>query len=83
MQQQLIAISIGVQIKRLFKAFNFIAFQIINPIKTKEALVDQLKTQITDLERFIEFLHGMPHFQLFCFHSLWIYTVIWAMWKFI
>ncbi|VDD80910.1 unnamed protein product [Mesocestoides corti] len=36
--------------------------QLTNPIKTKEALVNQLKTQITDLERFIEFLHdeGAP-----------------------
>lgn len=34
-------------------------FQLTNPIRTKEALVDQLKTQIIDLERFIDFLHGM------------------------
>ncbi|VDK35571.1 unnamed protein product [Taenia asiatica] len=33
--------------------------QLTKPIKTKEALVDQLKTQIIDLERFIDFLHGM------------------------
>ncbi|CAG5121196.1 unnamed protein product, partial [Candidula unifasciata] len=32
--------------------------QIINPAKVKEKLVEQLKTQITDLERFIEFLQG-------------------------
>lgn len=32
--------------------------QIVNPAKVKEKLVDQLKTQITDLERFIEFLQG-------------------------
>lgn len=31
---------------------------IVNPAKVKEKLVDQLKTQITDLERFIEFLQG-------------------------
>ncbi|XP_033753271.1 RUN domain-containing protein 1-like isoform X2 [Pecten maximus] len=30
--------------------------QIVNPAKVKEKLVDQLKTQITDLERFIDFL---------------------------
>ena len=32
--------------------------QLINPLKMKEQLVTQLKTQITDLERFIEFLQG-------------------------
>ncbi|BFZ16011.1 hypothetical protein BsWGS_19049 [Bradybaena similaris] len=32
--------------------------QIINPAKVKEKLVEQLKTQITDLERFIQFLQG-------------------------
>ena len=32
--------------------------QIVNPAKVKEKLVDKLKTQITDLERFIEFLQG-------------------------
>ncbi|XP_067654664.1 RUN domain-containing protein 1-like isoform X1 [Haliotis asinina] len=32
--------------------------QIVNPAKVKEKLVDQLKTQITDLERFIQFLQG-------------------------
>jgi len=32
--------------------------QIVNPAKVKEKLVDQLKTQIIDLERFIEFLQG-------------------------
>ncbi|XP_064634004.1 RUN domain-containing protein 1-like isoform X2 [Lineus longissimus] len=32
--------------------------QIVNPARVKEKLVDQLKTQITDLERFIEFLQG-------------------------
>ncbi|EUB61642.1 RUN domain-containing protein [Echinococcus granulosus] len=37
--------------------------QLTRPIKTKEALVDQLKTQILDLERFIDFLHdeGAPN----------------------
>ncbi|KAL5971773.1 RUN domain-containing protein 1 [Taenia solium] len=36
--------------------------QLTKPIKTNEALVDQLKTQIIDLERFIDFLHdeGAP-----------------------
>ena len=33
-------------------------FQIVNPAKVKEKLVGQLKTQITDLERFIDFLQG-------------------------
>jgi len=32
--------------------------QLVNPLKMKEQLVGQLKTQITDLERFIEFLQG-------------------------
>ena len=32
--------------------------QIINPAKVKEQLVTQLKTQISDLERFIDFLQG-------------------------
>ncbi|KAL3313039.1 hypothetical protein Ciccas_008364 [Cichlidogyrus casuarinus] len=32
--------------------------QVLNPIKTNEKLVQQLKTQIHDLERFIDFLHG-------------------------
>ena len=32
--------------------------QIVNPAKVKERMVDQLKTQISDLERFIEFLQG-------------------------
>ncbi|KAL7063547.1 hypothetical protein AAHC03_0936 [Spirometra sp. Aus1] len=31
--------------------------ELTRPIETKQALVDQLKTQINDLERFIEFLH--------------------------
>ena len=30
----------------------------MNPVKIKEQLVAQLKTQITDLERFIDFLQG-------------------------
>ena len=33
---------------------------IVNPAKVKEKLVEQLKTQIVDLERFIEFLQGTP-----------------------
>lgn len=32
--------------------------QIVNPVKVKEQLVGQLKTQIADLERFIDFLQG-------------------------
>jgi hypothetical protein len=34
------------------------AVQIVNPAKVKEKMVEQLKTQIVDLERFIEFLQG-------------------------
>ena len=30
----------------------------MNPVKIKEQLVNQLKTQISDLERFIQFLQG-------------------------
>ena len=32
--------------------------QIVNPLKMKSQLVDQLQTQITDLEMFIDFLQG-------------------------
>ncbi|KAE8739031.1 hypothetical protein FOCC_FOCC015476 [Frankliniella occidentalis] len=32
--------------------------ELINPLKVKEQLVNQLKTQISDLERFVEFLQG-------------------------
>nr|CAG4646160.1 EOG090X03YR [Macrothrix elegans] len=32
--------------------------QLVNPLKMKEQLVSQLKTQVSDLERFIEFLQG-------------------------
>lgn len=32
--------------------------QLINPLKVKEQLVNQLKTQISDLERFVDFLQG-------------------------
>nr|CAG4649227.1 EOG090X03YR [Scapholeberis mucronata] len=34
--------------------------QLVNPLKMKEQLVTQLKTQVSDLERFIEFLQGPP-----------------------
>lgn len=33
-------------------------FQFLNPVKINEKLVEQLKTQVIDLERFIDFLHG-------------------------
>ncbi|TPP61177.1 RUN domain-containing protein [Fasciola gigantica] len=32
--------------------------QFLNPVKINEKLVEQLKTQVVDLERFIDFLHG-------------------------
>ncbi|XP_077549437.1 RUN domain-containing protein 1 isoform X1 [Haemaphysalis longicornis] len=32
--------------------------EMVNPVKMKEQLVSQLKTQITDLERFIQFIQG-------------------------
>ncbi|KER30226.1 RUN domain protein [Opisthorchis viverrini] len=32
--------------------------QFLNPMKVNEQLVEQLKTQVIDLERFIDFLHG-------------------------
>jgi len=40
--------------------------QIVNPARVKEKLVEQLKTQIVDLERFIEFLQGQtpPRFSV-------------------
>ncbi|XP_063229326.1 RUN domain-containing protein 1 [Bacillus rossius redtenbacheri] len=37
--------------------------QLVNPLKVKEHLVMQLKTQITDLERFIHFLQGETTFE--------------------
>lgn len=33
--------------------------QIVNPARVKEQLVDQLKTQIRDLEMFINFIQGL------------------------
>ena len=33
-----------------------LALQIVNPVKVKEQVIGQLKNQIGDLERFIEFL---------------------------
>lgn len=33
--------------------------QIVNPARVKEQLVEQLKTQIRDLEMFINFIQGM------------------------
>jgi hypothetical protein len=32
--------------------------QIVNPVRVKEQLVEQLKTQIRDLEMFISFIQG-------------------------
>ncbi|XP_022695643.1 RUN domain-containing protein 1-like isoform X2 [Varroa jacobsoni] len=32
--------------------------EIVNPVKIKEQLVQQLRTQVTDLERYIDFLHN-------------------------
>nr|CAD7576589.1 unnamed protein product [Timema californicum] len=37
---------------------DFAINQFVNPLKMKEHLVTQLKTQISDLERFIQFLQG-------------------------
>ncbi|KAJ8888628.1 hypothetical protein PR048_008120 [Dryococelus australis] len=37
--------------------------QLVNPLKVKEHLVMQLKTQISDLERFIHFLQGETSFE--------------------
>lgn len=42
----------------LKKAVDNAICQIVNPVKIKEQLVSQLKTQIADLERFIDFLQG-------------------------
>lgn len=33
--------------------------QIVNPARVKEQLVEQLKTQIRDLEMFINFIQGL------------------------
>lgn len=35
--------------------------QIVNPARVKEQLVEQLKTQIRDLEMFINFIQGQWH----------------------
>lgn len=40
------------------KRINKFYLQIVSPLKMKELLVSQLKTQITDLERFINYLQG-------------------------
>ncbi|ESO97682.1 hypothetical protein LOTGIDRAFT_104100, partial [Lottia gigantea] len=42
----------------LKEVVNHAIAQIVNPGKVKEKLVDQLQTQIIDLERFIQFLQG-------------------------
>ncbi|XP_014675154.1 PREDICTED: RUN domain-containing protein 1-like isoform X1 [Priapulus caudatus] len=42
--------------EQLKQKVNMAVSQIVNPAKAKEQLVSQLKTQIIDLERFIEFL---------------------------
>ncbi|CAG2100352.1 unnamed protein product [Medioppia subpectinata] len=39
---------------------------LVNPVIMKEQLVGQLKTQITDLERFIQFLQGEEHSNCTC-----------------
>lgn len=36
----------------------FNGLQLVNPMKATEHLVDQLKTQISDLERFIQYLQS-------------------------
>jgi len=43
----------------LINKINILYVQLINPLKMKEQLVTQLKTQISDLERFVEFLQGI------------------------
>ena len=51
--------------------------RIVNPAQLKEKLVLQLKTQITDLERFIEFLQGWSVFKYACYcinHSLCLFA---------
>ena len=40
----------------MFEVINLAFLQITQPAKAREQLVDQLKTQIVDLERFIEYL---------------------------
>lgn len=43
--------------------------QIVNPARVKEQLVEQLKTQIRDLEMFINFIQGAMNLPLRCFNS--------------
>ena len=40
----------------MFEVINLAFLQITQPAKAREQLVNQLKTQIVDLERFIEYL---------------------------
>lgn len=42
----------------LFVAIFMILFQFVNPFKEKQQLVEQLQTQIIDLERFVNFLQA-------------------------
>ena len=46
----------------------------MNPAKVKEKLVDQLKTQIIDLERFISFLQGKKNFLKSDLRGAWHFT---------
>ncbi|KAF6772979.1 RUN domain-containing protein 1 [Paragonimus kellicotti] len=41
----------------LMQVVDLAVHQFLNPVKVNEKLVEQLKTQIVDLERFIDFLH--------------------------
>ncbi|KAA3678743.1 uncharacterized protein DEA37_0006675 [Paragonimus westermani] len=44
--------------EELMQVVDLAVHQFLNPVKLNEKLVEQLKTQVVDLERFIDFLHG-------------------------
>ncbi|KAF8569761.1 hypothetical protein P879_05042 [Paragonimus westermani] len=43
--------------EELMQVVDLAVHQFLNPVKLNEKLVEQLKTQVVDLERFIDFLH--------------------------
>lgn len=62
---------LGYSTDELRNAVDSAVGSIVNPAKVKEKLVDQLKTQITDLERFISFLQGDFWFSCSVWSIMW------------
>ncbi|CAH8546680.1 unnamed protein product [Dicrocoelium dendriticum] len=48
----------NLSIEELKSLIDSVVHQFMDPLKLNERLVEQLKTQVIDLERFIDFLHG-------------------------